>query len=121
MVIRSVVLPVSTNTLLTFICPNLRVTTSGSVCGCCSSWEVVVLNLMIGPLDMVFEGPLSRVWTLSLAGADCRVFLDVVAEIILMVPCVLELSRLASSLLGICVFRFKASFPLRLLCHSPSG
>ena len=50
---RSVVLLVSTNTRLTFICPILRVTTKESVCGCCSGWEVVASNFMIGPLDVV--------------------------------------------------------------------
>ena len=64
---RSAVLPVSTSTLLTFICPIFKVTTRGSVCGCCSIWEVVASNFMTGPLDVVIGGPFSKVWTLSFA------------------------------------------------------
>ena len=114
MVIRSVVLPVSTNIRLTFIYLILRVTTKTSVCGCFSGWEVLASNLMIDPFDMVFGGPLSRVWTVF-RSVDSRVFFGVAAENHVDGSLCVGTFSLASSLLGDLRFWFQGLLSVSLL------
>lgn len=66
-VIKSVVLPVSTRTRRTFIWSILRLTTTGSVCGCSRGMLNFSSNFISGQVGCSFGGLLINIWMLSLA------------------------------------------------------